>query len=374
VAQAFAHDSNVYRLSDQQATPASVKSRSDTISTTSLVAGIDQPVGRQRFYASARLDANRYASNDQLNNNGFALDGGWDWATINRLSGTIAIGSRRNLRAFDPNETLGSNIQTSSYASVLGRIGVVTRLTAQASVNWRDVSYSAANYASAEYDQTGFGLGLRYRLGGSTTVGIDASTTGVHYNRPGDDRRRDEVNLTMDWVPGGNTQLNGRIGYATVDPDLSVISGFSGVTADIRALWQATGKIRVTTRLSRDTGQDSSFLELANTTVSSTDFSRTTTRLFLGADYALSSKIGINAGVSMARRDLTNSQYNFLLGNTTVNGTDTTTALNVGARWTPWRSVLLGCGLTYEKRTASSTVSLPYNANGFSCYGQFTLR
>ena len=74
VSQAFGHESNLYRVGGNAGLPAGAQSESDTISTTSLVAGIDQTWGRQRLSGSGSLRASRYAKNDQLNNEGYGLN------------------------------------------------------------------------------------------------------------------------------------------------------------------------------------------------------------------------------------------------------------------------------------------------------------
>ena len=73
VAQSLGHESNLYRLGDNQVLPAGL-SKSDTVSGTSLVAGVDQKIGRQRVYGSANLRANRYSSNKSLNNDSYGLN------------------------------------------------------------------------------------------------------------------------------------------------------------------------------------------------------------------------------------------------------------------------------------------------------------
>ena len=89
VSQALSYESNLYRLGDGQVLPAHL-SKSDTLSGTSLVAGIDQTISRQRVYGSANLRANRYANNKSLDNQSYGLNLALDWATVNNLSGTLS--------------------------------------------------------------------------------------------------------------------------------------------------------------------------------------------------------------------------------------------------------------------------------------------
>ena len=87
---ALTHEDNVYRLPDGVATPAGV-SKADTITTASLLAGLDQPIGRQRLYGTASLRDNRFDRNRVLDNQGYALRAGLDWATGERIAGTLDL-------------------------------------------------------------------------------------------------------------------------------------------------------------------------------------------------------------------------------------------------------------------------------------------
>ena len=214
VSQAFARDSNLFRLPDGYPTPTSAKSRSDAISTTSLLAGLDRSLGRQRLRGSATLQHNRFRDNDQFDNDGHGLNLVLDWETLNRLSGNVSLASNRSLRRFDPSETSVAserNVETVKVADATVRLGVVTRATVEANVNHREVDYSSARYADREYKQTAESIATRYRPAAATTVGVGLRFTQGHYAR-GDDRydRRD-IDLTGRWEPGDGTSVSGRL-------------------------------------------------------------------------------------------------------------------------------------------------------------------
>jgi hypothetical protein len=112
VSQAFAYDSNLYRadsdrdLNSGRNPGLSPLTRSDTISTTSLVGGIDQPIGRQRVFGNATIGYNSYSNNDYLNSSSYSLTGGLDWSTVERFSGVVSVAASEQQRKFsDTNET-----------------------------------------------------------------------------------------------------------------------------------------------------------------------------------------------------------------------------------------------------------------------------
>lgn len=384
VSQALTIESNLGRLADGVQPPANslLKKRGDTISTTTLVAGFDQPISRQRVRGSVRLNTNRFADSPGLNNEGYAVNLGVDWETANRLSGVAEASSQRALRKFDPNENTQlagteRNLETIDQVNLTARIGGATRLTGQLGALWRKVDYSASAYQPAGYDQTTWSAGLLYRASGALMLGTALRTGTTHYNRAGDDRRRDDIDFTAEWLPSGDlTRASARLSYTSISSDLAGINDFRGLSGEARVNWRVTGKTTLTGRLARDTGQDSAFINsTGGTRLVSTDYSNTTSTLFLGADHALTGKITLNAGLTVAHRNLTDSQYNLVQGNRVFDGSDLTTSLNLGARWRPNRTVQLGCDLGHERRTSSGGVrgSTPYTSNTFGCFGQFTL-
>ncbi|MES2716490.1 MAG: hypothetical protein V4795_12035 [Pseudomonadota bacterium] len=374
VAQSLGHESNLYRVGGGVGLPLGAQSKSDTISSTSLVAGVDQTWGRQRLSGSGSLRADRYARNDQLDNNGYGLNLGLDWATVQRLSGRLGVSLDRSLRSFDPadqNAQAGEgNIVDNNLLSATVRLGVVTRLTAEATASRRSVRYSADGYSGSEYDQGTGSLGVRYRLGGATAVGLAWRQSSVKFTTAVSNYKRRDVDLTGNWDPSGLTSFYARISHTSTDHPQRPARDFSGVTAELRGSTQVSGKVKLSTRLSRDLGQSTStfdFLGLRD----NEEFLRVGTTLRLDADYALSAKITLNAGVSHARRSFDVAGAGFV-------GSDRTSTLALGARWLPTRAIQVGCNLSHEDRRTARVNGLqvgnPYNSASANCYGQFILQ
>ncbi len=383
--QTFTHESNVYRLTSGAALPAGL-SKSDTVSTTALLAGLDQPIGRQRVYGSASLRANRFRDNKQLDNEGYGLNLGLDWETVNNVSGNVDLRANRSLARFDTDTELGlltrRNIESSEQLAATVRVGVVTRMTAEAGLSYGQVAYSAPEYDRRENEQTTATVGLRYRPASAFTYG--AGLRHVRGSNPrfralpgggfqGDDYKRDGVDLTLGWDPGGASRIDARVNFGRTRYDEATERDFSGVTGNLAWVWRPGARLRLETRLVRDTGQSTYYTE--NLFVDGvTDISRTTTALRLRADYALTAKIALNARAAYVDRDLVRTLPDNPLLPPRARGNDETTELALGATWDPLRSVRVGCDLAHEQRSADRVLSLPYKASRIGCYGQIFLR
>lgn len=362
VSQTFTHESNIYRTRSNET--------SDTISSTALYGGVDQQVGRQRVYGNATVSANRFANEDRNNYTGYSLKAGVDWATIERISGNVELNTNRSLARY---ENLGVGSESNEISDLqlqaTARVGVVTRLTAEAGYTYRKVDYSLFNFRSRNFSQNAVSLGGRYQFSGALSAGVAARfTKGEYYDqKPKDDYDRRDIDFTATWTPSGSSKLNGRISLSNSSHSRTSAADFSGLTGELNWDWRPTGKLRFVTSIARDTGEEISLL--GGITDQVVTNSRVSTSAGVRATYEVSSKVTADAGVRYVRRKLDAS-----LGSATAGGNDNTTFLNVGLRWMPLRSLTVGCSLGRESRSSNTSLSNPYDLNSVSCFGQFALQ
>lgn len=381
----LSHDSNVYRLSDGIALPAGL-ARGDTIATATLLAGLDQPIGRQRVQGSAQLRNSRFSRNDGLNNSGYGLNLSLDWSTIERLSGKVQLAASRDLAVFAPDNDiptlLRKNVANSEQLDASVRLGLVSRWVAEAAVGWRNVGYTAAEFQSREYSQGSASLGLQYRPGGALGLGAALRSTNGRFPRAlalGDgqflaDRfKRHDIDFTADWVASGASTVNARISTGRVRYREATQRDFSGLTGQLRWQWRPTGKLTLGTTLLRETGLDSSQVLRNGFSVFGTDVSKTTDALRLRADYELTGKISLNASASRASRTLVNSLQ---IGSSTLpsEGGDRTHGAGLGLRWVPTRALQFSCDWSRERRRTDGGLSSPYSVDVVGCVGQIILQ
>jgi hypothetical protein len=358
--QGFTHDSNVFR---------DPSSRSDNVSNTGLLGGIDQPFGRQRLFADASVQLNRYNRHSELNNTSYSLTTGLDWATVERLSGNLNFNSRQNLADLGlaiatPGGAGQKNIERTQQAVASVRWGATSRLGLDGSAEHRRVSFSNDVARAGEYTENVGGAGVRFgsseqlsfRLGGRVSKAdfphyIDAANPSGTLDK----LDRKDVDLSVVWVAGAFTTVNARISSTrenhTVAPD------FSGTTGMIGVDYKLTGKTALKASVARDTGSETTFLVAAPGALPfRVDNNRLSTLTALGATYEATSKISVQA------------DYRRTNGTTNGGIDDNTSTLAVGVTYQASRAISLGCNASHEKRENA------YNDYTAGCLAKITLR
>jgi Putative beta-barrel porin 2 len=349
----------------------------DFISTTTLRGGINQTFGRQRLFANAALNHQRFQELKDRNNNGYNFDAGVDWSTVERLSGTVRLYSTRRQTDFNVGGIVPislSNLERADDLEFRARLGVVTKLGFEAGVGQRRLRYSAFEFAPRQYDQNYGSLGISYRPSG--ILGLSAGVGGAKtkYKAPEigqsvpDRARRSDVFVAANWVPTGASTVDARLAYTKQEFDRATSADFGGMTGNLRWTWKPSGRLSLTTVLLRDLSQDAGFLRLdpSNNLQSGADFAQTTNELSVLGRYELTGKIIATGGVAYAKRKLVE-------GFTGAVGRDNTTTLSAGLAWAATRTITAGCGTSYETRSGSGTGTADFDATRVNCYASVTI-
>lgn len=347
----------------------------DQVGSISLLAGMDLRLGRQRLYADTSVQANRYRRNKDLNNLGYSGKVGLDWATIGRLSGTVSASKRRSLADYNIGSGIApifkKNTEDNTQLQAIARVGLVTQLTLEAVLTHRQRDFSAVEYARLNYRENAASLGLVWRpsqplrlgVAGRHTKGRNPQYQLNNNTFTPDEFSRDDIDFTAGWQASGASTLDARLSTSKATHSISNARDFSGITGAMTWFWQPTAKWSVTTRLSRDSGLDTYYLGFANL---NTDYNRITKALQLNSSYEISSKVLLDAGLTLSDTDRSDSFFG-------SNNNDRDRAYNLGARWLFSRGLELGCQLSHSQRS-TTTVSYAYSANTYGCYGQAVIR
>lgn len=398
------HDNNLLRLGREQPPPGG-ESQADTVTSTALVGGLDQPVGRQRFTGSATLRDNRFERNEKYNNQSYNGALGWQWSSVNRLSGSLSVGATRNLSTFNADGVgvlTARNYETTQGVSGSVSLGVVTEWSLELGGGTRRVRNSLEDplARSRDYDQDDASAGLAWRPSNLFNLGLAVREVKVVFPRfrsnngaDEEDRfKQQQLELTGQWQAGGASVLDLRLASGDTGYETNAARDFKSTGGSIGWAWQPLGRLRVVSRISRDDGRDN-----YPTTIAFDDFCidplgrivpcrrllpititdrRAIDTVRVQADWELSGKLSVSSSLQQSRRDVTRDRF-FLDGTQAAQqetGVDTTTILTLSARWTPLRSMAVGCELRDERRAASGTITSDLRGTGLSCYTQLTLQ
>jgi hypothetical protein len=371
VNQRFTHQSNVFQTS---ASPVS-----DTVSSTSLVAGFDQPISRQRLFGSLTASANRYSDLSPLDHSAYSGRAGIDWATVGNLTGSLTADASQSLADFNPvgftGTTLKSITKNQGIAAVV-RLGVVTRFTLEGSLAHRKTRNSDPLYALRDLDINEGSIGVKYRPGGALVLGAAVRLTQGDYPRYSKDSLtgaytsegfdRKNLDLTADWPLSGASTVVARLSIGQDDYDSVTARDFSGVTGNLTWNWKPTGRLSLNTGFSRSAGDDTQIVIGPDLSYLSNSISRVRNTLSFNAGYEVTAKIQARAGLSYSDGSVVDAAG-------VDAGSDRATTASLGVSWAPTRSIRTGCDLGRVQRRGPTAAS-DYGNNTFGCFGEFTLR
>jgi hypothetical protein len=381
-----ARDSNLLRLADGQPAPAGYR-RGDTAHTATLLARLDQPFGRQRVSADLSLRDTRYAANAIYDNLGYTAQAGLDWSTAGRVSGTLAASANRELYSFNIGYDAGlveqRNLQDTRNANASVAVGLVTQWSATAHVGWSSTGNSLddARVQALNFDQEKAGFGLRWRPSSAVAWNLGLERARGRYPNyrqlaggefAADRFRQTSLELGLSVQPSGASQLALQLGRTATRYDLNQLRDFTGTTGRLVWNWQPTGKLRLSSKLSRGTGQDAYEVTVFGSPGTS-DYSRVVDTLRVEADHELSAKVKLTASWQTVRRTVVNTVENPFIP-LSAQGKDTTDDLALGVRWTAQRSLALGCDFGSLRRRTQGPLASPLHSESFACFGQFLMQ
>lgn len=402
VKQSLTYDSNVYRIGGGP---------SDIYSNTSLIGGIDQPIGRQRLYGTANLGYNKYKDESTLDNVSYGLAAGLDWQTVNRLSGNVNVGANQSLANLNGNSsqnTTRRNLVKYQQIGTAVRWGADGPLSLEGTYSHSAVRYSAPESLRSEADTDSVSAGVFYRLGPdlragtalrytrtdspyaipltAPVLGVPASTNRADYTSNTSNVRY--LDLLADWRPTVRTSVNGRVSLTRQTNSASGGRDFSGLTGSLAATYAPTAKITLNTSLGRDVGNNSNYFSQTRTTAATSitgpitqtisglaESSAITDTFAIGAAYEATAKIGVTLGYQYRRSELVDT---IAVTGTTFTDTNARTdnfrILSLGANYAYSRSVAFACTASHESRSVGGLLPIAYSANVIGCSGQFTFR
>jgi len=387
VSQTETADSNVLRQPDNGS-----RTPRDLISSTALIAGLDQPLGRGRLAVDLNVNTNNFKNHKELNYTGGEGNLRLDWETLHRISGDISLHQQNSLYRSNPSTSVvvtDRDVLRNSGADFHARIGVVTMWSLESGISYDQSRHSSSTQAFQDLNQRAGNVGVRFRPNDIWSVRLGVRETRAEYphiayqngNAISDDVRRKDVDLSGDWAPSGASKLDARVSSTREKHSLGGARDVHTWTGLLGYNWTLTGKTRLRATLARDSNVGNSDSELkltpSDVTLRSANDSQLRNRLSLQGTWDATAKLSADLGYGYVRSKLNNSQTLAAIGaSNSLNAHDTTHTVGLGLTYRPTRSLQFGCKLSHEERStddATQQLSFPYKVNTASCQAQFRI-
>ncbi len=363
----------------------------DWLSTTELQAGLDQALGRDRLTASGTFDLIRY-EHSHLNNNGYDLNGEFDWSTIDDLSGSIGADSSKKqyIYGLDGEQaSTSNNSQRTDHVFARAQLGGVTRWTIFSGVDATQRKYSDPNFAPNEVHQWSVNGGTRYQTSPDLNFGLVATYTKGEYPHAILSPVPDEVigsdgfdikslDATSTWQASGNSSFNLRAGYTVEDNDIQPQRKYWN--GDLIWNWAAGGRLKVTTELERDTDADATQSSGGSVASNNLVGHSLNTTAHLTLTYEVTAKINLLAGAQYTERKYAPGTLPVLLGQSQAadgSGENRTSQFSIAVHYAPILNTDLSCSVAREVRRSDAQIAFytpAYTANNVLCAAQIQFR
>jgi hypothetical protein len=391
---AATYDSNVTRTKQRI---------SDFYYSTGLLGGFDQPISRQRLYANGNVRYNKYQRLSGQDNTSYGIAAGWDWATIEKVSGGVNFNANQSLASSSDNQTRPTSTRNVLNTDQLGanvRLGGDALLSLQGSYSHSRVRYSAPEYFASRSSTDSGSIGAFYRASADLKFGLAlrlSNTTSPYAVAqatnpvgPSDyspnTSKGNNIDLTTNWKSSAQTGLNARLSWTKQSNSSASGRDFSGLTWGLAGTYAPTAKLGLNASLNRDAGSNSSGFVVPVSDTNSTngtsstqafkvvnENSRTTDSYALGANLEVTSKMSLNAGLQYNYAELVDTRS--LNGNDfIITSQDTGRSASLGASYAFSRGMQLGCNFSFQSRSVSDAAGISYNAKVASCNAKLTLQ
>jgi hypothetical protein len=184
---------------------------------------------------------------------------------------------------------------------------------------------------------------------------------------------RQDLDLSASTQPSGASSLDLRLSSGRTRYNLNSERNFSGLTGTLGWTWLANARLKLNTRLSRDTGQQSYTVTTFLGTPGTVDYSRINDTFAIRTDYEASAKVSLNLALSYTERELVDTLRTFF-GPAGLTGREKDSTASFGARWVPTRSLMLGVDISKVSRQGRGALGTSLGASTYSGYAQFSLQ
>jgi exopolysaccharide biosynthesis operon protein EpsL len=250
------YDNNLYRLNratDVTALIGPNASREDHINTVS--AGLDGQwtPGRQVITLDLRVDDNRYAQNNDLNNVSSSDRLVWNWSVGSVLSGQAGADFTRSIAGFVNTNVYSRNLVNQAEYFGGARYQIGPRWAIFGGIMEADTSLSAIASRANDSNRKSVEAGVEYATSVQNSFGFEYRYTDASYpnspivnGAPGyPNYKEDRGRFFIKYGISEKTQLNASAGYLKRDYPNHSIGAFSGDIWRGSIQWQPRDKMQI---------------------------------------------------------------------------------------------------------------------------------
>ncbi len=262
------HDSNLYRLSPQAQSPATLRligvdKISETIFTYGLGANFKLPYARQSFEGSFNASLNRFVNSPTLDYTSTQANAAWHWRAGRDWTGDLSYSSGRVIQSFENfNANPNKNLITNNFYHLLGRYDLDTRWQFTTIADYANHVNGSALFQSGDSNTvsvqelaqyrwtTGSSLGLKLRVDDGQTPNQTITPNSIV------DNRYTEVRATNPFyfVLSARSNLGGEWGLVDrKHPDVPQ-RNFNGFVGSLSYNYQATARGALGVNVNRELG------------------------------------------------------------------------------------------------------------------------
>lgn len=251
------HDDNLFRLSDDADTTATLGSdeRSDTYRTVEAGVDVSAQVSRQRFSAHGSVNETRFSRYTFLDYEGGRGQLRWDWVVGSDLQGRVGYDYSRSLASLDTQD-VERNIRAEQLAYAEGDYRFSSKWRVRAGAGDRDLDNSAVTKQALDTRAVSTDVGLHYLVPADNAgselnfIGVRLRVTDGDYPNPETiagtivDNSYDETEtgVVAGWRFPGMSHAQAFVGYTDRRHEQFPERDYQGVTGRMTFGWQVSAK------------------------------------------------------------------------------------------------------------------------------------
>lgn len=363
-------DDNLFRLRNGlSANSVGLKTKSDTVTSTSLGLNINKQVSLQRIIADISFQNISYKTYSYLDFRASNYNAKWLWAIGNRLSGDISAQQTQSLASFtDYSNYSRRNLRTVEEQKANFDYWLHSNWHIVGGLYASKLANQSAFLEDSDYQSTGYNAGIRYQpASGNKITWRIKQAEGKYKNRAFNTALQYDNGFSQNgqqfelfWQITGKSQIRGNLEYTKREHDHFSSRDYSGWIGNLDYIYAYSAKTSFSTGYRR--GLDS--YQQATTSYYSSD------EINMGAQWAATSKILASAKASYVIRQFQGPVIQLPAG--LADREDKFTKFGLDLSYRPDRWLELKIGANMERRSSNYSA---YEYNDQTAYvsasGQF---